>query len=93
MIQVLIERRIADGMESSYEREARKVIQQTYQARGFISGETFHDIKRPNRRFVVSKWRSVQDWQLWKHSEQRRVIIGQLSPILDEPERVTLMQH
>lgn len=93
MIQVLIERRIADGMDSTYEREARKVIQQTYQARGFISGETFHDIKRSNRRFVMSKWRSIQDWQAWKNSEKRRAIIDLLNPILDEPERVTVMQH
>lgn len=93
MIQVLIERRIADGMDSTYEREARKVIQQTYQARGFICGETFHDIKRPNRRFVMSKWRSIQDWQAWKNSDKRRAIIDLLNPILDEPERVTVMQH
>lgn len=93
MIQVLIERRIANGMESTYEREARKVIQQTYQARGFISGETFHDLKHSNRRFVMSKWRTVQDWQAWKHSAERKGIIDQLSPILDEPERVTIMQN
>jgi len=93
MIQVLIERNIAAGMETTYEREARKVIQQTYQARGFISGETFRDIKRPNRYFVMSKWRTLQDWQNWQQSEERRSIIDQLNPILDERERVTVLQY
>lgn len=93
MIQVLIERRIADGMDSTYEHEARNVIQQTYQARGFISGEAFYEFENSNRRFVMSKWRSVQDWLTWKNSAQRRIITAKLTPLLDEPERVTVLQN
>lgn len=93
MINVLIERQIAEDMLSTYEETAKKTLHQAYQAIGFINGETFADLQRPNHRYVLSKWRSVQDWQRWYHSEIRREMMNQLSPLLNEPEKIVLLEN
>ncbi|TQV67777.1 antibiotic biosynthesis monooxygenase [Exilibacterium tricleocarpae] len=93
MIHVLIERQIADDMLSTYEDTARKTLHLAYQATGFVNGETFADLQHPNRRFVLSKWRSVQDWQRWFHSDTRREMMNQLNPLLMEQEKITLLEN
>ncbi len=93
MIHVLIERQIAEDMQSTYEDTARKTLHLAYQAIGFINGETFADLHNPQRRFVMSKWRSVQDWQRWLHSKTRREMMNQLNPLLREQEKITLLEN
>lgn len=93
MIQVLIERRIADGMLSTYEENSRLVLRQSFSAEGFISGEAFSDINNPNHRFVLCKWRSSIDWNRWTTSDERLELMNLIAPILTEPEKVTLLKN
>lgn len=93
MIHVLIERHIAEGMESTYEDAARNTLHAAYQAEGFINGETFYDMQHSNHRYVLSKWRSAQDWSRWQHSDARKELMNRLNPILDDQEKVTLLEN
>lgn len=92
MIYVLIERRIAEGMASTYEQAARDMLQQTYVVEGFISGEAYEDMQDHNHRFLLCKWRTLRDWQRWLHSEKRAELINRFAPILQEPEKFTLLE-
>ena len=47
MIRVLIERHIAETLESAYEDRSRKVLQNAVSAPGFVSGETLVDTTTP----------------------------------------------
>lgn len=93
MIYVLIERHIAPDMESTYEQIAKNTLHSAYTAPGFINGETFTDLQHPNTRFVLSKWRSVQDWQTWLHSESRTAMLNEMSLLLVQQETVTLLEN
>lgn len=93
MVHVLIERCIAEGMISTYEELARKAMHRTYIAPGFISGESFSDAHAPHRRFLLCKWRSERDWLAWSNSDLRTEFTNQIAPILEEPERVTVLTH
>ena len=93
MIHVLIERYIAEDMISTYNELARKALQRTYMAPGFISGESFIDSHDPYRRFLMCKWRSPQDWYLWESSDERMDLVSQILTILKEPERVVVMEN
>lgn len=93
MIQVLIERHIADGMLSTYEDSSRHALQKTYAVTGFISAEAFTDVHDPNHKFVLSKWRNAQDWHRWAQSEERLELINLISPVLTQPEKVTLIEN
>jgi heme-degrading monooxygenase HmoA len=92
MIKVLIERVIAEGLEEPYEAAARKVIQQAIQSPGFISGESFRDLERPNHRIVMVTWQNRHSWERWEHSSARRESISEFAPMLMEEERITLLE-
>jgi len=93
MINVLIERHIGNDLESTYDEMARSTLQHAYQAVGFINGETFFDMNDPRHHYVLSKWRTLSDWQRWSHSDTRRNMLSQLSAVLDGPEKITLLEN
>jgi len=93
MIHVLIERNIAQDMESTYEEVSRRTLQHAYQADGFINGETFKDQNQSLRRFVLSKWRCLQDWQRWHGSQGRKAMMSELALLLKEQEKITILEN
>lgn len=93
MIKVLIERQIADGLAEHYEKAARNTLQVAMQAHGFISGEALHDMNNPNHRMILATFRTVQDWQRWCHSPERKEIMESIIPMLETDEKITLLQH
>lgn len=93
MIYVLVERHIADGMETTYELASRRALQSAYRAEGFINGETLRDIQRPNHHYLMSKWRSLHDWKRWYYSDERHEVMNQLNPTLADFEKITLLSN
>ena len=93
MIRVLIERHIAESLESAYELRARKVLQQAVSAPGFISGETLADSHDPNHRITLANWRSEMDWNRWFQSEERRELMAELIPMMDRDETITVLKQ
>ena len=93
MIHVVIERQVAEGMLSTYEQLLKTALQRTFVVHGFISGETFEDIKDENHRILVCKWRSERDWQRWFRSEERKSLISAMMPVLAMEEKVTLLKN
>lgn len=91
MIRVLIERHIAETLESAYEERSRKILQRAVAAPGFISGETLVDARDPNHRFTLANWRSTADWERWYHSAERRGQLVEIAPMLDQDERITIL--
>lgn len=91
MIRVLIERHIAESLESAYEERSRKVLQQAVSAPGFISGETLVDAHDPNHRLTLANWRSEADWHQWYHSEERKGLLTELKPMMDRDEVITVL--
>ena len=93
MIRVLIERHIAETLESAYEDRSRKVLQNAVSAPGFVSGETLVDTHDSNHRLTLSNGRSEADWQRWFLSEERRERMAELIPMMDRDEIITVWQH
>lgn len=93
MITVIIERHIAPDMGSTYENFAKKIIQATVSARGFVSGESLSGVDDPNARYIIVKMKSKEDWQHWLRSKERRELVTLVSPLLTIPEKVTLLTH
>ncbi|MDX1551077.1 MAG: antibiotic biosynthesis monooxygenase [Marinobacter sp.] len=93
MIRVLIERHIAESLETAYEERSRKVLQNAVCAPGFVSGETLVDSHDANHRFTLANWRSEADWQRWHMSEERRELMAELIPMMDREEIITVLHH
>ncbi|WP_372964611.1 antibiotic biosynthesis monooxygenase [Marinobacter sp.] len=93
MIRVLIERHIAETLETAYELRARKVLQQAVSTPGFISGETLVDSNDPNHRITLANWRSELDWTRWYHSDERKELMTELIPMMDQDEIITILKQ
>lgn len=93
MLRVLIERHIAESLESHYQDVARRILQRAVAAPGFLSGEVLTDVNDPNHRLIWSTWRSAADWQRWLLSEERKSMMLELRPLLDRDERYLLLEN
>ncbi|ROU01631.1 antibiotic biosynthesis monooxygenase [Marinobacter sp. R17] len=93
MIRVLIERHIATTLESAYERESRLLLQHAVSVPGFISGETLVDANDIHHRMTLCNWRSITDWDNWYHSDQRKEMMNELNLMMDQEEKVTILQQ
>ena len=92
MIRVIIDRFIAESLEANYEVTAKETLSEAIQAPGFISGESLKDIQNKRHRVVLCNWRSLQDWQVWQGSPQRKKMMEQLNLMLETPEKVTVLE-
>ena len=93
MIRVIIERQIAEGLESYYEPEITRLLEIMKQSPGYLSGESLVDIQRPNHYLVLTRWTNEEAWDRWFHSAQRQQVLNALRPFLLDDEKFTLLRQ
>lgn len=91
MIKVIIERKIAQGMESTYDAAIKDTLRAILEAPGYMSGANFKDAEDPNHRVIITNWRSLPAWRDWQASEDRRNVIAAIQPILESSEKITVL--
>ena len=45
---------------------------------GYISGETFFNLERPDECLVISRWTSLEHWQQWTRDPRRIELDGNM---------------
>jgi len=48
---------------------------------GYISGETLKCIDRPGEYLVISTWESVNDWNKWLASQERKILEDKIDSV------------
>jgi len=51
---------------------------------GYISGETLKSLDDPEDYMVISQWETVEDWQKWLQSKERRDLQGKVDSLIGE---------
>ena len=60
---------------------------------GYISGETMKCIDRAGEYLVISTWQSVNDWNKWLNSQERKILEERIDAITGNPtEYATYVQ-
>ncbi len=85
MVKVLLERNIRGQQVKDIVRLMRSLRVLAMQQPGYISGETLHSVEDPNRYLVISTWESLEHWQAWLNSPERRKIQTEMDSYLDSP--------
>ena len=91
MIKVIIERKIAQDMESTYDAAIKDTLRAILEAPGYISGANFKDANDDNHRVIITNWTSLIAWQKWQGSEERRHVISSIQAILTTSEKLTVL--
>ena len=55
---------------------------------GYISSETLVDVEDNKKIVVMSVWTSIDDWETWRDSGERKKLEAELSPYLEEPANI-----
>jgi antibiotic biosynthesis monooxygenase (ABM) superfamily enzyme len=92
MIKVIIERKIALGLEANYQDAIKATLKDALDAPGYISSESLTDINQPKHKILITKWSSVKAWQQWYSSEPRKSVVSAIQAVLEEPEKITLFE-
>ena len=91
MIKVIIERVIAEDMESTYDLEIKKTLTAVMSAKGFISGTSYGDVHHPNARTIITDWDNVGCWERWYKSTLRREVNYAIQQMLQQDEKVKVL--
>ncbi|MBV1960210.1 MAG: antibiotic biosynthesis monooxygenase [Oleibacter sp.] len=91
MIKVIIERQIAEGMESTYDNAIKKTLSAMISAHGYVSGATYKDAEDDNHRVIITNWTSLDAWKKWSKSSDRANAIAAIKPILKDQEKFTVL--
>jgi heme-degrading monooxygenase HmoA len=92
-VKVLIYRRVRPGKESEISEAVRELRLRALGAPGYISGETLRSVEDPSLRLVISTWRSLEDFERWRDSPERKAIQERIEGLLAEPARVAAFEY
>ena len=84
-IKILIKRGLPlDKANAQYIVEIfRQLRMLALEQEGYISSETLRSMKNPQEFLVISTWRSLEDWQKWFNSSQRKELHSKVDVLLE----------
>ena len=94
MIRVIIEREIAEGLESYYESAVFNLLGVLSSAPGYLSGDSLVDVHRSNHYMVVTRWANEDAWNRWFVSGERQQLLDAIRPfLLNNDEKITMLRQ
>jgi heme-degrading monooxygenase HmoA len=93
MLKVLLERTIKGKNVSEIARLLRHMRVLAMQQPGYISGETLHAVDDPNHYLVISTWESLEHWQAWFNSPERRKLQAEIDSFLESPTEMGVFTY
>jgi len=70
-VKVVIKRRIPKEKEQALINLITQMRTVASRKKGYVSGETLWGVENPDEYLVISTWRTIEDWERWKNSEER----------------------
>ncbi len=92
-IKVFIKRRFPKDKEKELFRCIRKIRSRVPQQSGYISGEYLKSIDETNEIATISSWFSLEDWQAWFDSEERKEIQSSIDAIPGVTTEYTIYRY
>ena len=74
LVKVFIKRYIQEGKDVQAFELIKKIRQGAMNHKGYISGETLVKTTNPQEIMVISTWQSMENWNSWKESEDRKTL-------------------
>jgi len=87
-VKILIYRKVRPGKEKELSDAVRNLRSKAIHAEGYISGETLRSIEDPSVHLVMSTWKSIEDWNNWLNTPERKAFQQKIDAILEEPTKI-----
>ena len=82
-VKILIKRRLPADQAQYIISIFRQLRMLAIEQEGYISSETLRSMKDPREFLVISSWRTLEDWQRWLNSSQRKELHAKVDPLLE----------
>jgi heme-degrading monooxygenase HmoA len=92
-VKILIYRKIKRGKEKELSEAVRALRFKALVTRGYISGETLRSVEDPSIQLVISTWKSIEDWNNWFNTRERRAFQEKIDVILEEPTKIAPYEY
>jgi heme-degrading monooxygenase HmoA len=92
-VKILIYRKVSQSKEKELSEAVRNVRSQAIHAEGYISGETLRSIEDPSFHLVISTWKSIEDWNNWFNTPERKAFQKKIDVILEEPAKIASYKY
>ena len=92
-IKVIIKRKVPKDKEKELLPLIKALRTLTTKQEGYISGETLDRVDKPGHSLVISTWQSVEDWNNWLNSAERKAIQDNIDKLLGEKTEYELYGH
>jgi len=92
-VKILIYRKVRPGKEKELSDAVRNLRSKAIHAEGYISGETLRSIEDPSVHLVMSTWKSIEDWNNWLDTPERKAFQQKIDAILEEPTKITPYEY
>jgi heme-degrading monooxygenase HmoA len=93
VVKILIQRKIKPGREKELNDAVRDLRSKATRAQGYISGATLRSIEDPSLHLVMSTWKSLEDWDRWANSPERKAFQQKTDAMLEGSTKVTPYQY
>lgn len=87
-VKIIIDRQFKEGPRASDIRILNDLRIRAMGHTGYISGETLVDVEDSKKIVVMSVWATIEDWEAWRDSIERKNLESELSPRLEGPAKV-----
>ena len=92
-VKILIRRKVKPSKERELNETVKELRSKAIHAQGYISGEALCSIEDPSVHLVISTWKSLEDWNHWADSPERKVFQQKTDAMLEEPTKITPYQY
>ena len=92
-VKILIYRKVRPGKEKELSDAVRNLQSKAIHAEGYISGEALRSIEDPSVHLVISTWKSIEDWNNWLNTPERKAFQQKIDAILEEPTKITPYEY
>jgi heme-degrading monooxygenase HmoA len=92
-VKILIQRKIRPGKENEFAKALRELRSKAIHAQGYISGEILRSIGVPSLHLVISTWNSLEDWNRWANSAERKGFQKKTDALVEGLTKVTPYQY
>ena len=86
-LKVFIKRSVTDSSIEGLDYLLRRMRGACLMQPGYISGQTLKRLDKPGEFLVISTWESLESWENWFNSSERREIQLEIDLLLDEETR------
>ncbi|MFW2368974.1 MAG: antibiotic biosynthesis monooxygenase family protein [Desulforhopalus sp.] len=86
-VKILIKRAVTESSFEGLDNLLRRMRSVCLMQPGYILGQTLKRLDKPGEFLVVSVWESLEDWENWFNSSERREIQVEIDHLLGEETR------